>query len=163
MSELVILVVEDEPEVRAQVVRDLASFTRAIRVDEAESVDDAESALAEALGAGDHVGLVVADHRLPGRDGVDLLAELHSDPATRPIRSILLTGQAGHQDTIRAINDAGLDHYLTKPWDAAELVAVARRLLTEHVIETRLDPLPFLAELDGPRLLAAWSDSGPSD
>lgn len=163
MSELVILVVEDEPDVRAQIVRDLSSFIQRIRIDQAEDVDDAEAALADALAAGDRVGLVVADHRLPGRTGVDLLAALHADPSTRSIRTILITGQAGHQDTIRAINEAALDHYVAKPWDAVELVDVARDLLTGFVVESGIDPLPFLAELDSARLLERYGRGDLAD
>lgn len=160
MGELVILVVEDEPEVRAEIVRDLETFTQRIRVDEAESVDDAEAAIAEAVENGDGIGLAVVDHRLPGRSGVDLLAALHGDPATRSIRTILITGQAGHQDTIRAINKAGLDHYIAKPWDPDELVTVAKRLLTDHVIESDLDPLAYVPELDAARLLDHYGEGG---
>lgn len=163
MNELVILVVEDEPDVRDQVVRDLSSFTRQSRIDEAESVDDAETAINEIRSAGDVLGLVVADHRLPGRTGVDLLVALHADSTVPRIRTVLLTGQAGHQDTIRAINEAGLDHYLAKPWDPDELVAVARNLLTDVVIESSLDPLRFVPDLDGPRLLDAYARQGPAD
>lgn len=163
MSELVILVVEDEPEVRAAVVRDLATFTRRIRIDEADDVDDAEAAIAEAVSAGDHLGLVVADHRLPGRTGVDLLVSLHHDPATSAVRTVLLTGQAGHQDTIRAINEAGLNWYFAKPWDPEELVKVAKDLLTDYVIDTGLDPLAYVPELDSARLLDAYSRQGRAD
>ncbi len=163
MSELVILVVEDEPEVRAAIVRDLAALTPGIRIDEAESVDDAEAAMSEAVAVGDRVGLVVADHRLPGRTGVDLLVSINASAETRPIRTVLLTGQAGHQDTIRAINEAGLDHYVAKPWDPDELVAIVRSLLTDFVIELGLDPLVHVKVLDGPRLLEAFSHQGRAD
>jgi two-component system, OmpR family, phosphate regulon response regulator PhoB len=163
MNELVILVVEDEPDVRNQVVRDLASFTRQVRIDEAESVDDAEAAIDEIVSAGDVLGLVVADHRLPGRTGVDLLVAVHARSTGPRVRTVLLTGQAGHQDTIRAINEARLDHYFPKPWDPDELVSVARNLLTDVVIESSLDSLRFVPELDGPRLLAAYARQGRED
>lgn len=163
MSELVILVVEDEPDVRAGIVRDLSVFRHGIRVDEAESVDDALAAIAEARSAGDHLGLVVADHRLPGRTGVDLLVALAADPASGSVRRVLLTGQAGHQDTIRAINEAGLDHYFSKPWDRDELVSVARTLLTDHVLAEGLDPLAYVRDLDGERLLEAYAEQGRTD
>ena len=157
MSELVILVVEDEAEVRAEIVRDLEPLAVQVRVDEADDVDDALAALAECTDAGDHVGLILADHRLPGRSGVDLLVSLHGDPPTRPIRKVLITGQAGHGDTIRAINEAGLSHYIAKPWDPDELVAVSRDQLTSYVIDAGLDPLAYLQALDAPRLLDAYS------
>lgn len=164
MAELVVLVVEDEPEVRAAVVRDLEPLTAVVRIDQAEDVDDARAALDDALAAGDDVGLVVADHRLPGRTGVDLLVDLHDDARWSTARTVLLTGQAGHADTIRAINDAGLDHYLSKPWDPDELRTVARDLLTSYVLDAGLDPLRYVSTLDATRLLEAYGRSGrPAD
>lgn len=163
MGELVILVVEDEPEVRAAIVRDLEGLAGSVRIDEASDVDDALAALDEAVDAGDDVGLIFADHRLPGRSGVDLLVSLHADPARRPIRKVLITGQAGHADTIRAINEAGLDHYIAKPWEPDDLVATAVRQLTDYVLDTGLDPLAYVDALDGPRLLEAFGRRGMSE
>ncbi len=163
MSDLVVLVVEDEPEVLAAVVRDLAELGDEIRVDEAESVDDAEDAIAELVAAGDHLGVVVADHRLPGRTGVDLLVALHGDDRFPHTGKVLLTGQAGHDDTIRAINRADLDHYLAKPWDPEELRRVVRDRLVVHVVDAGLDPLPWMRDLDDPRLLDAWARRGRPD
>ena len=163
MDELLILVVEDEPEVRAEVVRDL-SFAGMTRVEQADDVADARVAIDEVHRAGDRIGLIVADHRLPGGEsGVDLLVSLNDDPDTRAIRKILLTGQAGHEDTIRAINEADLDHYFSKPWDPNELVAVAVRLLTDFVIDVGIEPLRYVRELDGPRLMEAFAKHGRPD
>lgn len=164
MDELVILVVEDEPEVRAEIVRDLQAFSGRIRVEQADDVADARAAIDEVAQARDQVGLIVADHRLPGSEtGVDLLVSLRADPATRAIRTVLLTGQAGHQDTIRAINEAGLDHYVSKPWDPDDLIAVCRQLLTDYVIGADIDPLRYARELDAPRLMEAFADRGRPD
>ncbi|MCB0993068.1 MAG: response regulator, partial [Acidimicrobiales bacterium] len=96
-------------------------------------------------------------HRLPGRTGVDLLVQLHNDPATAPIRKVLITGQAGHQDTIRAINSADLDHYIAKPWTPEDLRATVVEQLTDFVIDQGLDLLDHLDVLDAPRLLEAYS------
>jgi two-component system chemotaxis response regulator CheY len=163
MSELVILVVEDEPEVRAAIVRDLAPLTSHIRIDEAESVDDALAALDEARELGDAVGLILADHRLPGRSGVDLLVSLHHDEATAAIRKVLITGQASHGDTIRAVNDAALDHYIAKPWAPEDLLATTIEQLTTYVIASGIDPLRYASVLDGPRLFEAYSKHPPAE
>ena len=163
MSELVVLVVEDEPEVRAAIVRDLEPLSSHVRIDESESFDDASAALAEAHQAGDAIGLVLADHRLPGRSGVDFLVSLHHDAATAPIRKVLITGQAGHADTIRALNDAALDHYIAKPWEPEDLRAITIEQLTNFVIETGLDALRYASVLDGPRLFEAYSKHPPAE
>ncbi len=157
MNELVIVVVEDDPDVRAAIVRDLDSFADGIRIDQADTVDDARRAMAEADADGDRVGLILADHRLPGESGVDLLVSINADPELRTIRTVLITGQAGHEDTIRAINEAGLDWYFAKPWDPDELVSVVKQQLTTFVIEAELDLLRFVRVLDGPRLLEQYA------
>ncbi len=153
MSRLVILCIEDEDEVRDAVVRDLESFEPTFLVEMAEDADDARQVVGEIADAGDEIGLVIADHRLPGMQGTDFLIELHSDPPTASARKVLLTGQAGHEDTIRAINQADLDHYISKPWTEEELHSVVREQLTEYVLRNVEDVLPYVAMLDGPRLL----------
>lgn len=163
MGDLVVLVVEDEAEVRAAIVRDLESLLGSVRVDEASDAEDAVAALGEAVDDGDHVGLILADHRLPGRSGVDLLVSLHADPERRQIRKVLITGQAGHADTIRAINEAGLAHYIAKPWQPEELLATVVEQLTDYVISAGLEPLAYVDVLDGPRLLEAYGRRGRID
>lgn len=160
MSELVVLVIEDEPEVRAAIVRDLEGALTTVRIDQASDVDDALAAMDEATAAGDRIGLILADHRLPGRDGVDLLVDLHREPATASIKKVLVTGQADQQDTIRAVNEADLDHYISKPWDRDDLLRVTIDLLTDYVIETGVDPLAHMRDLDAARLAAAFADRG---
>lgn len=160
MNRIAILVLEDEPEVRAAVVRDLAPFADAFRIEASDDADDARTLIAEMNTGGDAVGLILCDHLLPGVRGTDFLVELDTDPATASMRKVLLTGQAGHEDTIRAINQGGLDYYIAKPWNAEGLQAVVRRQLTEYVLAECEDLLPYVNILDGPRLLEAISASG---
>ena len=150
---IVILVVEDEAAVRDAVVRDLEPFEGAFGIEVADDAEDARTVLDEIGGTSDTIGLVLCDHLLPGQRGTDFLIELHADEATRSIRKVLITGQAGHEDTIRAINQADLNHYIAKPWEPEQLIGVVRDELTTYVIDQGLDPLPYLAVLDGQRLL----------
>ena len=153
MSRLVILCIEDEDEVRDAVVRDLEVFEPTFLVEMAEDADDARQVVEEVTAADDVIALVIADHRLPGMQGTDFLIELHGEQETAPARKVLLTGQAGHEDTIRAINEASLDHYISKPWTEEELHSVVREQLTEYVLENVEDVLPYVATLDAARLL----------
>lgn len=157
---LAVLVLEDEPPVRDALERDLAPFRGAIRIEVAEDVDDAWAVVGEIDADDDRLALVLADHRLPGTTGVDFLVQLLADDRTRAARKVLVTGQADQADTIRAVNEAGLDHYVAKPWDPDELRAVVRNELTEHVLEHRLDPLPHLAGLDAARVMVLLRDRG---
>ncbi len=160
MSNLVILVVEDEPGVRDAVIRDLESFEPLFRIEPAEDAPDAKAAMAECSADGVQVALIVADHLLPGQHGTDFLIEVNDSDEGKRIKKVLLTGQAGHDDTIRAINEAGLDYYVAKPWSGAELIAVVSKQLTDYVLEELDDLLPYVAVLDGSRLLEAIAARG---
>jgi two-component system chemotaxis response regulator CheY len=160
MNRIVVLVLEDEAAVREALERDLTPFAGSFRIEVAEDAADARELIAEIGEAGDDVGLILCDHLLPGMRGTDFLVELNQDPATAVMRKVLVTGQAGHEDTIRAINEGGLDHYIAKPWVPDQLQAVVRHQLTEYVLATRDELLPFVPVLDGPRLLEAVSERG---
>jgi len=152
---LAVLVIEDEPPVRTALARDLAEFAGTIRIELAESVDDAWEVIDEISNDGDVLALILSDHRLPGASGVDFLVSSMADPRTRDARRVLVTGQAGLQDTIRAINDGHLDHYIAKPWDAADLKKIVRDQLTTFVLDNGIDPLIALPALDGVRAMEA--------
>lgn len=152
---LAILVLEDETDVRDAIERDLEEFWSKIRLEVAEDADDAWAAVEDIEADGDQLALVLSDHRLPGRSGVDFLIELTKDYRFELARTVLVTGQADQDDTIRALNEAGLDHYISKPWDADALRAVVRDQLTNFVLAAEVDPLPYMALLDGVRIMEA--------
>ena len=154
MNRIAIVSLEDEPEVRQAIIRDLEPFASAFRIEGAEDVEDARDLIASIREEGDSVGLILCDHRLPGTTGVEFLTELQDDALDQAIRKVLVTGQADHQDTIQAINAGGLHHYITKPWQIDELADVVRAQLTDFVLQSpEIDPLPYVGVLDGPRLM----------
>jgi two-component system chemotaxis response regulator CheY len=152
---LTILVLEDEPEVREALEADLAPFADIARVEPAEDVPDAHAVLDEVAADGDVLALVLADHRLPGRSGTDFLVELMASGRHPHVRTVLVTGQADHADTIRAVNEGGLDYYVAKPWNPDDLRALVRRQLTEYVLWSGADPVPHLRVLETERALEA--------
>jgi two-component system, OmpR family, phosphate regulon response regulator PhoB len=160
MKKIVILCVEDESEVREAVLRDLEPFKSLMRVEAAEDVNDARAVLEECEKNKEPVGLVLCDHLMPGTRGVDFLIELQSNPEYAATRKVLITGQAGLEDTVRAVNEAHLHHYIAKPWTADNLQSVVRDQLTEYVLKSELDPVPYVGVLDGPRLLGAIAARG---
>ena len=149
---LTILSLEDEADVRDALERDLEHFWDKIRLEVAEDVDDAWAVIDEIVEDGDELALVLSDHRLPGKSGVDFLVELMKDERFGATRTVLVTGQADQSDTIRAVNQAGLDYYIGKPWNPDELRAVVRDQLTEYVLESGVNPLPYVSVLDGPHV-----------
>lgn len=83
------------------------------------------------------VGVVIADFLMPGIDGIRFLSRCRE---LRPLASrILLTGYADKQNAIRAINEAGLYHYLEKPWNNDQLLIVVRNGMERSALFTELD------------------------
>jgi diguanylate cyclase (GGDEF)-like protein len=69
--------------------------------------------------------LAVLDRRLPDLDGVVLAHELKSNPDFRARYVIMLTGEDEQEDKIEGL-ELGADDYITKPFQAAELLARIR-------------------------------------
>lgn len=150
---LTILSLEDEADVREALERDLEDFWSKVRLETAQDVEDAWDAVEEIARDGDQLAVVLSDHRLPGKSGVDFLVELVNDPRFTATRTVLVTGQADQDDTIRAVNQAGLDYYIAKPWTPENLRQVVRAQLTDYVLETGADPLPYMPLLDAVRVM----------
>lgn len=153
METITILCVDDQAEVLDSVVRDLRPLQQYFRVEEAGSAAEARQIMDDISRNGDLVGLVISDHVMPGENGVELLGSIYRDNRFVGTKKILLTGQAGHADTIRAINEAKIDNYFEKPWKPEELVAAARKLLTAFILKQGLEYTGFLPILDQAVLL----------
>lgn len=113
-----VLVVDDEP----MVVTALRSFLELETPYRVLTHTSPREALEDVRA--DRVHVVLADFMMPGMDGIRFLREVREE---RPHASrVLLTGYADKRNAIRAINDAGLYHYLEKPWDNEELKLIIR-------------------------------------
>lgn len=74
--------------------------------------------------------LVISDYAMPGMDGIAFLHLLreHVPDAVR----IMLSGRSGLELLVRAVNIAGVFHFLAKPWSALEL-----RMTICHALDYR--------------------------
>jgi CheY-like chemotaxis protein len=72
--------------------------------------------------------LVTVDLMMPGRDGLDLLAEKQSDPAIHDIPSLVLTAVGLHADLERA-EALGSSAQLSKPFSQRQLLEAVREVL----------------------------------
>lgn len=72
--------------------------------------------------------LIVLDIMLPGRDGVDVLKEIRSNPETRKIPVIMATAKGTEMDKIQSL-DTGADDYLVKPFGVMEMVSRIKAVL----------------------------------
>jgi thioredoxin reductase (NADPH) len=122
--------VDDEPTVLAAVTRDLRrEFGETFRIVRAGSGAEGLELLTELRARGDQVALIVSDQRMPQMQGTEFLTRARETfpEACR----VLLTAYSDTAAAIAAINEAGLDYYLLKPWDPPEegLYPVVRDLL----------------------------------
>jgi response regulator RpfG family c-di-GMP phosphodiesterase len=149
---LAIVCVEDETDVLESVVRDLEIFEDDFSIETATSVNEAERILLALQNEGIRVALFICDHLMPGVTGVEFLVRLQKIPEYTRSEKMLLTGQAGLLDTVKAVNEAGLNYYLAKPWNTNELQSIVKKLLTDYVIANKTDVLRYFSTLDAERL-----------
>jgi thioredoxin reductase (NADPH) len=152
MNKPVLLIVDDDPQVLAAVRRDLRSrYREHYTVMSAASGAEALATAGELKSRGDSVAIIISDQRMPGMPGSEVLAR--SRELYPLARRVLLTAYSDIEAAVKAINEAHLDHYLSKPWVPPE-----ERLFP--VIDDLLDAwqAEYLPEAKGLRLVGdQWS------
>ena len=106
-----VLIVDDEKNMRWVLGQALAG-------DGFEVVEAADGLEALASVAEQEPDVMVLDHRMPGKDGMEVLRTLRSKDASFPI--IMLTAHGNVATAVEAMK-AGASEYLTKPFDLEEL------------------------------------------
>ena len=116
-----LLVVDDEP----NLLRAVAACLKAenYEVGTARSGHEALMQLAESV-----PDLIISDIRMPGMDGYKLARQLRGSPRTALVPIVFLTAKDETADRIEGFR-AGIDAYLTKPFEPDELIAVVNGIL----------------------------------
>ena len=140
MSQMKILIAEDDPVSRRVLEATLAKFGYEVVV----AADGAE-AWGE-LQRADAPTLAILDWMMPEIDGVELCRRVRSLPTTTPPYLILLTAKKEKGDVVTGL-DAGANDYLTKPFDRAELRA--RVQVGAHVLDLQRKLAERVHELEG--------------
>lgn len=117
MTPMRILLVDDEPDLRASTAQalDLAGFT-VQDFPAAERVMD--------LVSFGFPGVVLTDIRMPGMDGLTLMNRIHE--IDRDIPVILITGHGDVQLAVRAMREGAYD-FIEKPFAAGQLAEITAR------------------------------------
>ncbi len=115
MTNLTILVVEDEEAIREMLV--LALEQAGLTVVAVASAEQALQTLAETM-----TDLLLLDWMLPGISGIELARRLKNDAGYKEMPIILLTARGEEEDKIRGL-EIGADDYVTKPFSPKELIA----------------------------------------
>ncbi|HYN14363.1 MAG TPA: sigma-54 dependent transcriptional regulator [Terriglobales bacterium] len=120
-----ILIVDDESEIREslQTLLELEGY----RVDAAGSGEDGL-----ALIAGQPYDLVLLDLALPGKNGIELLAEVRErDPQ---LAVIMITAYGTVENAVNAMQ-GGAVNFIQKPWDNEKLLADVRAAIAHRRVE----------------------------
>lgn len=148
MDKIYIICVDDQPEVLNSVLEDIGSLEEKFFIEGCESAEEAEELMQEIDAKGNLVGLVISDHVMPNKNGVEFLTEVKESDMYPNLKKILLTGLATHEDTIRAINKAEIDYYFAKPWVKHDLLLKVKHLLTAFILDTGLDYQDYMIYMD---------------
>lgn len=114
------LVVDD-----SAVIRDLISVNLQLEGFEVTTAGDGIEALDIVTAVRPHV--ITLDVKMPRLDGFETVTRLRGNPATAHIPIVVVTGRAQAVDLSRG-EALGVEAYLTKPFEPAELVEVVTRL-----------------------------------
>ena len=119
-SRLRALVVDD-----SEVIRDLIAVNLELEGFDVARAEDGERAVELAVELDPDV--ITLDVMMPRLNGFDTLLLLRKDPRTEHIPVVMVTGRAQEADVERGA-ELGVEAYLTKPFEPAELVEVVTRL-----------------------------------
>ena len=131
-----VLVIEDEPVIRNAIQRLLER--NEMDVSAAESVEQAF----EQFNAADY-DVVLADLRLPGRPGTEIIAAAGQVPV------IIMTSYASVRSAVEAMREGAID-YIAKPFDNDELLLTVRRAVKETHLQRQNAALKAQIDQDYP-------------
>jgi CheY-like chemotaxis protein len=112
----------------SRVIRELIAVNLELEGFEVTTAGDGESAVELAVELLPDV--ITLDVMMPRLNGFETVSRLRQDPRTARIPVVMVTGRAQSADLERG-DEVGVEAYLTKPFEPAELVDVVRRLARE--------------------------------
>jgi len=120
-----VLVVDDEPGIRSFLQRGLGKYFSLVET--AENVEHADE-----LRQRCHFDLIIADIRLPGRNGVEWVTQLREQGATTGV--IFITAHADLETAVAALR-AGAEDFIMKPFRMEQIVTAVKRYLAQKKMQ----------------------------
>jgi len=115
-----VLVVDDD-----EVIRQLIAVNLTLEGFDVVTAVDGQDCLEKVTEADPDV--ITLDVMMPRLDGWVTATQLRRNPETADIKVVLITARAQQDDRSRG-HQIGVDAYLTKPFDPAEMIRVIRKL-----------------------------------
>ena len=109
-----ILVVDDSSTMRRILVKTLE------RLGYPQSVEAANGREALERMETSTIDLVIVDWNMPGMSGLELVRAIRSSAATQNVPILMVTGNAGSEDVVRAVR-SGITGYVVKPFSSETL------------------------------------------
>jgi signal transduction histidine kinase/DNA-binding response OmpR family regulator len=118
-----VLIVEDNPDMRHFIKEQLISYYKVFEATNGET--GFRTSISQ------QPDLIVTDLMMPKLDGIELCKKLKTNVNTSHIPVIMLTAKAGIDNKIEGL-ETGADDYLTKPFNADELLARTKNLIEQR-------------------------------
>ncbi|MFW5658363.1 MAG: SpoIIE family protein phosphatase [Bacteroidota bacterium] len=133
-----ILCVDDDPTVLQSLKQELMSgLDGEFSFELSESGEEGLEIVEELIEDGHSIPVIISDQLMPGMKGDEFLTKVNKKyPA---IRKILLTGQASASAVGNAVNSANLYRYISKPWDADDLLQTVKEAAKSYFADFRLE------------------------
>ncbi|MBA54222.1 MAG: sigma-54-dependent Fis family transcriptional regulator [Pseudomonadales bacterium] len=147
-----VLILDDEQrsvETLARILQDEFDVHCATTIEEAEAILQRE-----------WVQIILCDQRMPEMTGVEFLMRVRQQ--WPEVIRMIISGYTDSADIIDAVNDAGIYHFITKPWQPADLLMKLhnaaklfrlQRLNEQLAVELKLRPETVADELEEKRQL----------
>jgi DNA-binding NtrC family response regulator len=130
MTPLTVLIVDDDPALLQALPQALRLRMGGVTVETAES----GAAALDRIATQDY-DAIVTDIKMPGMDGLALLAEIRKRRPDTP--TLIITGHGEHDLVVRALRGGACD-FIQKPIDRDSFVAALYRAIWAHVRNRRV-------------------------
>lgn len=127
-----ILLVDDEEDIRESLK---ALFETCLEDVEVRTAAGGQAAL-DILDR-EPVDVIISDYKMPGMNGLDFLQRAQKRSPSVP--RILVTAFPDLEIAIRAINEANIENFFTKPFEPEQVLNVVRTLLHEQRVQQMRD------------------------
>lgn len=77
------------------------------------------------------IDLIIVDWNMPGMSGLELVRAIRSAEATQDVPVLMVTGNAGSEDVVRAVR-SGITGYVVKPFSSETLRAKIAAVLGDR-------------------------------